>query len=865
MATLATLRLLSTLGCPPPPPALRCICYGMPPLGDAALAALVDTRGWGPYFRSYALPEDPVPRLLLGSTSTHRSTSVDDAPRKKAPTGGSASAAAAAASEAALVDALLAAEAEESNEPSNIQTSSKESRVVDPVPRPSWASVTMKAVARTAGAVWLPGIPLPTFHHFGDPLLLTGVGVASGASGRKPGTQAQSQAEEVAAAAAVVDAAVGAGSGAQQQLLRLGRFHRMPTYRARVLGIVAGVVRDSRQSQAERPVQDLPSGSSQSKEEGGEAEVTAAVLLPDPRPLAADARLPVLWPASMHYKDALVSKGFVDDSTGALPDMGGAGSQPQPSPGLWRWSKSEATNSSSRDASSRPGSARLPGTCSVHVSVRGHALDVCTAAVLHFPGNWVVPGQIAVNGPRQQVVSEVAALETAQTSTGQHWSGAMLGSLRDRIFHRQRESQAALPSPSTASSASDVLLLHFAVPTAAVLKLQVGGGGTLPSPTLVLFSDFGKGTAPVTLHPRTAWLVGVDAPLAKSALAQLQRSATADAEAAAEQKTSLTWLGLPKRLQRTQHGLRNGVNDGPASSESVPTPSESSGEARPAKPVLGRSAGGRAAVRGVWRRVRDTVTGASAAAVAAAGTRAHPPPAVLLRGVAILDTSFALEGIDPAAQQLALAADLLWWKAEQAAVANGLFDLSSAVDEGPAAHAELHVTGRIWQRLQQATLGVRRRAALLRRWQAFRTLPAPDVVVVVLDGSTLHAKPAVLAADGTPALDVDTLDAVHAVARTAAACGAATLLAVDSPDVRDAAHRRRLSFSSGLHGRPGAVVPLLHGNGEERLEGEVATKFLEAAIVAHAAVKDREVGAKARSGKEEGFVAAAGDVFRARL
>ncbi|PSC70294.1 lipase class 3-like [Micractinium conductrix] len=64
VAQLCTLRLLHLLGALPPA-ALRCVSFGAPAVGNAALAEHVTRQGWDSRFLSIALPEDPVPRLLL--------------------------------------------------------------------------------------------------------------------------------------------------------------------------------------------------------------------------------------------------------------------------------------------------------------------------------------------------------------------------------------------------------------------------------------------------------------------------------------------------------------------------------------------------------------------------------------------------------------------------------------------------------------------------------------------------------------------------------------------------------------------------------------------------------------------------------
>eukprot|EP00887_Chlorella_sp_A99_P007512 scaffold2.g7512.t1 len=67
VAALCTLRLLAALGQGGAASTqLRCVTFGSPPLGNAALATHVRERQWETLFHSYVLPEDPIPRLFLG-------------------------------------------------------------------------------------------------------------------------------------------------------------------------------------------------------------------------------------------------------------------------------------------------------------------------------------------------------------------------------------------------------------------------------------------------------------------------------------------------------------------------------------------------------------------------------------------------------------------------------------------------------------------------------------------------------------------------------------------------------------------------------------------------------------------------------
>ncbi len=64
VAKLCTLSLLRELPDTPTPHQLRCIAFATPAVGNSALARLVDTAGWSPYFSTFYLPEDNLMRML---------------------------------------------------------------------------------------------------------------------------------------------------------------------------------------------------------------------------------------------------------------------------------------------------------------------------------------------------------------------------------------------------------------------------------------------------------------------------------------------------------------------------------------------------------------------------------------------------------------------------------------------------------------------------------------------------------------------------------------------------------------------------------------------------------------------------------
>jgi hypothetical protein len=165
----------------------------------------------------------------------------------------------------------------------------------------------------------------------------------------------------------------------------------------------------------------------------------------------------------------------------------------------------------------------------------------------------------------------------------------------------------------------------------------------------------------------------------------------------------------------------------------------------------------------------------------------------------------------------------------------------------------------------------------IRLWeQLFEDLPvdSPNIVVILASGETL--KNPVNKSKGTPSsstalknkisgggatsgttnitttangsivsneFNLSLLDAMHAVAVASGHCHAAALLGVAASEAKDPAYRRRLSFSSGLYGRPGAVVPLYWQTRileKEKIEKErkrqpfLNVSMLQAALLSHA-------------------------------
>ena len=148
----------------------------------------------------------------------------------------------------------------------------------------------------------------------------------------------------------------------------------------------------------------------------------------------------------------------------------------------------------------------------------------------------------------------------------------------------------------------------------------------------------------------------------------------------------------------------------------------------------------------------------------------------------------------------------------------------------------------------------------------------PDVVVIVTSGETL--KNISSSSSSSSEFNLSLLDAVHALVVASGRCHSAALLAVAASEAKDPAYRRKLSFISGLYGRPGAVVPIPpveseaeESDGRKKEDGEAPSVFnltmLQAALLAHAsAAQNLQRHSVVIVDRENGALKS---VFRARL
>jgi len=399
----------------------------------------------------------------------------------------------------------------------------------------------------------------------------------------------------------------------------------------------------------------------------------------------------------------------------------------------------------------------------------------------------------------------------------------------------------------------------------------------------VLYSDFGKGTVAIDLRSRTAWLLAADGSLGREVFQQFEQSAAAHAAmAAAGARSGATFYGLPLlRKKRKKYKVSPALHQANADHIRAEKNNRTLRNAARA-PWLRFIRPVQSALSTLWQQVApskqtsDSSTRSSSSFVVPTPHRAHSCPEVLFRGISILDASFALEGLESSVEKLRLAANLLRWKAAQG-TSNALTSKESSDpfwdDSGVFKTTQgggLDLAGRVRRGLRQAKLSLRRRAVLLGRWHVFKTLYSPEIVIIVLGSSSLRSptddmvttleenvQPVRTSLPDSFHPNLEVLNCINDVVRAAERCRSTVLLALATPEAQDAVFRRRVSFSSGLHGRPGAVVPLqlvgalsYPGQTEEESahlgdaygEGRqsIGTDLLQAALLAHGLMVEKQ-------------------------
>lgn len=493
----------------------------------------------------------------------------------------------------------------------------------------------------------------------------------------------------------------------------------------------------------------------------------------------------------------------------------------------------------------QPYEAAVPLT----VAVSGSGLELCTRALLQFPGAQL-PALAAteVSLAKQQLlaVSQAAGSSSSDSSSA-------LGRFRSAAGRALHRTQAAVQQEQ---AAQPDLLLRFVVPAAALQQLalqQRGPALHMPQAELTLLSDFGRQAASVQLQPAVVWAFGLDAAMSGAVVHRLQVAAADAAAAAAEQR----WLrrpSLPSQAAvaaplRGLWGGGMGGAGGTGGSSEPPSGAAEAGSAEPEPQQLSRLARLRqqATARAAERLagLRQQWSSQHQPAAQAADSELPPTAVLLPSGVLLLDAAPALLGDSGSggsvAQQLELAAGALQWSAQQRqqqhaagpAAGQGSAALQRAgweqeeqqqagmeeVDEEELAElAQLGIGAKLRRQLARTAAAAQRRAALARhrRRQAaqLQALPPPDVVLLLLHHQQL------LSSGFGEGLDGAVLAAVRQLAAACAACGGAPLLlAVASAAPLSTPYRWHLADACGLgeaavdgssgSSMRGSVVPLL--------------------------------------------------------
>ena len=493
------------------------------------------------------------------------------------------------------------------------------------------------------------------------------------------------------------------------------------------------------------------------------------------------------------------------------------------------------------------------------MNIHGQGLDTCTAAVLHFPDGEIISGRFLSGGgggePSKENATTVNELKARLLHDALHEAegGAAIvkeSSLARRIFNKVMSTKKEQEQASHYFYQGEVetgdVVFEFEVPALKLLELECTTTSTSDSsrgvpkndssPTitlpLTLFSDFYKVQTVVQCIPMTAWMIPLESfeTLGKCVFSALERAAVDDCINSTSQQQQQQ---QNRSNQKTDIKISISNSSGEEASASISSVKNEQGAAVAAASVLPAPSSlidrlneqGNLVLHFV-QRLQDKWK-----------TSTAPPSnfrSVLLRGVLIRDASVAIDSAEPKdlLQRLKIATELLKWKSSTFDTRNKNDDDDDddeiefwndleVDDEVVSLESAIGLRGRLKRQLKRALQG----ASLWQkqRWRVLADTPPPDVIVLLASRSTI------LNTDSnTSEFNLPVVEAVHSLAAAAAACRASVLLAVAAPEAQDVVFRRRLSFSSGLHGRPGAVVPL------KVVDSAVDCLLLQSAILTHA-------------------------------
>ena len=399
------LRLLSSLPVLPGRHRLRCICFGMPAFGNVALGEHITNRDWSGYFSSYALPEDPVPRLSLSNGAgakipSHETTSNPlNGPlnsTENIQNSHQNSQNNAAATAAALEEELYREETP-SNPSSGLNTMLAKEESSGPG-EPKGFKWPFRGVARTAGtALRMPSLPpFLSYSHFGEVLYLTPRGISlmrdfDDVDGLSKGRKQENFLPPTPAPPAAPLSVPALGW--PRNLLAT---HRMFAYRNRALEICSLV-----DMLPDAGLLGRSSFNGHGESSNGLSSINQGQLAPEIIIKCANIDLPVIWPPAStanpsSSSNSSIIQTFISSRVSKISTATKAGSSPQ-----------RARN---RNLPTEDVSAYQNQTCKLEVGVWGEGLSMCTGAVLQLPVTGeLVPGRI-INfggGSPQQILHSI--------------------------------------------------------------------------------------------------------------------------------------------------------------------------------------------------------------------------------------------------------------------------------------------------------------------------------------------------------------------------------------------------------------------------------------------------------------------------
>ena len=850
---LVTLRLLATFTQTPPEPShIRCICFGTPALANNELNLIVHSKEWGKFFHHYVLPRDPIPQLFLDVTM-----------RKDVNQSGPSDLEEFSSKKEADNSGMNTAEEIDLADKPNYVANKKGSPTIDGshkheflsnsnpdgAPTESTQDGKMKyymniqgMFLKTAGGIRLPSIPLPSFLHIVEPIRLDW----------------DSKLNQQPHKREMVEMNKDLNSTERNGWLKS---HRMSSYRQMIIKMLnetlsideTNSVRKAASFPAvhasEPETKKLEGLSGPENESPVKCRAHYGNVLPPIEVFSVKGKMPVIWKdRSMILKD-------IDQDTGLE-------SKERTKYGYPTLDAKFSTVVSEISKNSF-GSFYTVMT----LTVIGSGLEMCNRAILRLKDGTKIQGQIINNEAKRKVSNVKADSEIREDITNESLAeesrnGAPMSyGIRSALQAILEKPSLFFKGKSNQEKEKVDMIVDFFLSFSDLLKIEKSGAIQIPygnheyvkevddtkmkGPILMLYSDFSKAFISISLQPTCSWVIPIPLTrdpgnevdnILRSSMRIMQDIAFSDKITG---KTTLPYLRrygssdvsrqMNKRVTKEYSDHQGPLNSKFYSIKWAPN---------------------------IWRYLKhvrrhisqhNTIENIEGPFLQTGNKITNNSP-FILNGMSILNTSDFVSLSDMnAADQIMLISEGFrlrnWFKSDRgkrialsrarssffpqdlgtSEAAGGsrevksiFSDLETKADEitAPISYKKMDT------RLQRIKSGLRRRLFLMQKWKDFQALPDPDVVIFVVEATSIVTKSKGENTKGESnqinvhetKLDSNIVKSLKDAVAAITDCNAEIALAVLGKESLDANWRRQVSLAIGLEGRPGSIVPLAYSN-----------------------------------------------------